>query len=473
MSQEPLDQNQQQPEEEIIRELIIPHSTPEETSPAAPFSNRRYEQLESVQHDRVQEAKAMVDNVVTVMTPMGGLIQMGYRDEITGGFVLDDLMPVPRTGEILDYCQVPIMVDAMPALEHDEEKEIDFGRLPAYEDYESSSKGQAKADEQVLAVAAWPLLRDMMNPGTAFRPADLGQRLYSTLAYIRRGWCEKDERFIQLLPYLTFWKKVDGRIQLFTYQRGKGVGEGRLAMNCSVGVGGHVNPIDFLSMQSRLTDINVASLPFSMGVMTNRLLTDGFWTGIMMNVFRETSEEIKVTDGALGEVDMAAWIYAQAQAEETSTEQWLYRRTSFFLDYAATEVERHHLMMSIAIELPEDFEVATNEEELNDVGFRDLEILYKLQVEGDQVWLPTPLEHWSRSVVTSLYETVGFLAANTNLEMPSSRYMREKMRADGVHPLAAEDVAKIPQDDRWKIGTLAGSFGDEYRFYAMNMFVRA
>lgn len=72
-----------------------------------------------------------------------------------------------------------------------------------------------------------------------------------SLIIARRRELETDERFAQLLPYIVLWNRgLNGQIRLFTYQRGKGVGESRLAGAYSVGIGGHVDVADVVSAHS-------------------------------------------------------------------------------------------------------------------------------------------------------------------------------------------------------------------------------
>ena len=60
------------------------------------------------------------------------------------------------------------------------------------------------------------------------------------LVYIHREQAEQDERFKQVIPYVVV--KVANKV--FHYQRTKKGGESRLHDLWSVGIGGHINPID-------------------------------------------------------------------------------------------------------------------------------------------------------------------------------------------------------------------------------------
>ncbi|MEX0614166.1 MAG: phosphoesterase, partial [Pirellulales bacterium] len=65
------------------------------------------------------------------------------------------------------------------------------------------------------------------------------------LEYRPRGQMEEDPSFKQLIPYVLFrWIDEAGAPHLFEYQRGSGQGERRLHAKRSVGVGGHINPVD-------------------------------------------------------------------------------------------------------------------------------------------------------------------------------------------------------------------------------------
>lgn len=473
------------PQEKMIdaeqeqRVLIVPAGGDQEQNAndeiMAPLSACAYSPLYPVNVEQLKQVAAARDNETTVVTPIGARISLGYTDE-NGETIIDDTCAVPKFGTLLLPSQIPLMVDEQPGLEHDNMKEYDFGRLPTYTDYCESVEGQEKPVEQVLAISAHEFLDLMLRLPEEFgKPNELSELVYSTLHFVRRGWCEKDTRFIQFLPYIVFYKKVAGKYQIFTYQRGKGVGEERLALGCSIGVGGHINPYDFLSMQSKYVLERQLGGAFLQSRFTGRILVDGFWTGILNNVFREGWEEILIgrrVEGTQQEFErreLMDIVYEAAQKEMVTPEQWLHRRTAFFLDYAAGEVEKVHLGMFMAIEVPEDYEIQTNEKELIDVGFKDLEELY---LDNDQQTLPTRLECWSRSIVESLYETIEFVLEPTS-RVVSSRFMADALSAEADHYMTAETIAKIPHSSRWKIGTLSQIFDPQLKFYAMNAFVRA
>lgn len=65
------------------------------------------------------------------------------------------------------------------------------------------------------------------------------------ISFRPRKEVEKDPNFKQLIPYMLFrWTSPDGKVHIFRYTRGKGMGEGRLHLKHSVGVGGHLSEED-------------------------------------------------------------------------------------------------------------------------------------------------------------------------------------------------------------------------------------
>lgn len=67
----------------------------------------------------------------------------------------------------------------------------------------------------------------------------------ANLQFRPRSIMEKDPQFKQLIPYLIFcYTDKAGETSVFSYVRGKGMGEDRLHSKRSVGIGGHINAED-------------------------------------------------------------------------------------------------------------------------------------------------------------------------------------------------------------------------------------
>lgn len=74
----------------------------------------------------------------------------------------------------------------------------------------------------------------------------------AVLRFLPRGQVEEDPGYKQLIPYVLFcWRgSAAGEPHLFHYRRGTGQGERRLHALRSVGVGGHINPVDTIGGES-------------------------------------------------------------------------------------------------------------------------------------------------------------------------------------------------------------------------------
>lgn len=99
-----------------------------------------------------------------------------------------------------------------------------------------------KDAEQVLVIPTQVLVDAGLFQGFSPRTEHYLPRLLDSkhLCYLRRDRAEDDPSFKQLIPYVVLrW-----RDQLFNYVRGKRASETRLQALRSIGVGGHINPID-------------------------------------------------------------------------------------------------------------------------------------------------------------------------------------------------------------------------------------
>jgi predicted NUDIX family phosphoesterase len=102
-------------------------------------------------------------------------------------------------------------------------------------------------DEQVLAIPTQRLRDVGMFHGLCrdverYAPALLDPAHFT---FLPRSQAEEDPGFKQLIPYVV----VKYREQIFCYTRGQGGGEKRLRALRSIGIGGHINPIDHASAE--------------------------------------------------------------------------------------------------------------------------------------------------------------------------------------------------------------------------------
>lgn len=327
----------------------------------------------------------------------------------------------------------------------------------------SAIDGPKKEDEYVLGTPAGPVIKALLTDGGLTVP-EVEEHLHNHF-FLKRSWCEKDKNWLQFLPYIVFYKYVEGRLKIFVYQRGKGVGEERLAGNYSIGVGGHVNPQDMF-------DVLTPSRRYSRFTKETVFLKHYLWNTIQRNMVREIDEEIEIFDTKKGEV-----IFLADMPKFTGMGSPWYmssgplRRMAMFLDYSASDVEKVHLGLFMAIEVPEHFNIRTSEEELVDVGFMDAQEIYD---NLDHYFhapeaSPKAFELWTQSIIKSVVETQTFVQKHKDKLVEIEQGEDEK-------PLMVfefDTIARnVPRQDRWKIGTLSRIFSSDLDFYETNIFMK-
>lgn len=88
--------------------------------------------------------------------------------------------------------------------------------------YLKNFKNGACFDQDVIS----ELLKDLFKPGNTY--------------FTDRGPAETNPAVKQLIPYITVWRNAG----VFVYERGSKGGENRLHKKLSLGIGGHINPVD-------------------------------------------------------------------------------------------------------------------------------------------------------------------------------------------------------------------------------------
>lgn len=103
----------------------------------------------------------------------------------------------------------------------------------------------AKEDEQILVVERKKIEQIGMFHGLAFDIDPYLEVIFQGLPEFKlRKEMETDPTYKQLIPYVLMC--CDGKY--LTYLRGKRAGEKRLVGNRSMGIGGHINPVDDMSL---------------------------------------------------------------------------------------------------------------------------------------------------------------------------------------------------------------------------------
>lgn len=101
-------------------------------------------------------------------------------------------------------------------------------------------------EEQVLVVERRVVEQVGMFTGLAFEVDSYLSSLFApgVPRFMPRPQAESDPAYKQLIPYVIM--SCDGKY--LTYVRGRRAGESRLVGNRSIGIGGHINPVDNLPL---------------------------------------------------------------------------------------------------------------------------------------------------------------------------------------------------------------------------------
>ena len=97
-------------------------------------------------------------------------------------------------------------------------------------------------EEEVLVVKRMIVEQEGMFHGLNFKVDRYLRRLFApgVLRFMPRSQAEADPEYKQLIPYVI----MTHGSKYLTYVRGKRAGETRLVGNRSIGIGGHINPVD-------------------------------------------------------------------------------------------------------------------------------------------------------------------------------------------------------------------------------------
>ncbi len=98
------------------------------------------------------------------------------------------------------------------------------------------------SEEQVLVIERKVLEEIGIFQGLAFNVDQYTNRIFSqgVPRFMPRSQAENDPAYKQIIPYIIMTHNGN----CLSYVRGKRAGEGRLVGNASIGIGGHINPID-------------------------------------------------------------------------------------------------------------------------------------------------------------------------------------------------------------------------------------
>lgn len=171
----------------------------------------------------------------------------------------------------------------------------------------------------------------------------LESRLNEGLSIQRREAVEDNVNYRHLLPGVNLFRvNPNGKLELFVYQRVKGIGEERLLGRHSVLIGGHIN-ISHCQFYDNHSTLNLG--------MT-----------IMYNVMEELCEELSLNDKP----------FIQALLDENIRSQ---PSIYAYINDNSDEVGQRHLGVPMLMMIPYGYEPVCSESSAVTVGFVELDVL--------------------------------------------------------------------------------------------------
>ncbi len=118
-----------------------------------------------------------------------------------------------------------------------------------------------KHQEFIFAVSS-SLFKDVEGFVTKFSFEEVIKKIHPHTVIAQRAGLESNQDFLQLLPYCIIHKsELEKPKQYLLYQRTKQVGEERLGGKFSIGIGGHVDLIDYVGSEQPTTgELSLMSL---------------------------------------------------------------------------------------------------------------------------------------------------------------------------------------------------------------------
>lgn len=187
-----------------------------------------------------------------------------------------------------------------------------------------------------------------------------------------------DRTKLQLLPYRVLRFIVDGTYFYFMYQRGKGVGESRLAGNDSIGYGGHMDHADLLTQGDMLYNEEASN------ITEEQHSTIAFEDTFALSGDREFEQEVILRDAEGNDVT-AALMHTLERSFE-----------GLILDHS-NDVGHLHLGIVHVYDIPEGITAVPREEQL----------LPRPAVTAAEILSNEAAESWTRIVAKAMVERHG------------------------------------------------------------------
>lgn len=130
-----------------------------------------------------------------------------------------------------------------------------------------------KNDEQILVIPRNDLLPQPLHGFTYITDLPHVMTVMDKIEVKRRGDMEEDPTYKQLISYVI---TVDENDNILIYTRLKGGGETRLHGQSSIGVGGHMNPIDGKIATELLEENTLREIKEELGLTPTKLELIGY-----------------------------------------------------------------------------------------------------------------------------------------------------------------------------------------------------
>jgi predicted NUDIX family phosphoesterase len=216
--------------------------------------------------------------------------------------------------------------------------------------------------------------------------ADVLSGLTAAASFKRRHELETSQAEIHPIPYIVFQKESDA---VWQYQRGKGVGEERLALDDSIAPGGHVDLADAVRGAPMVPYMLQFSMP---AAAVNR--DDASIIAIIAATIREMGEEVTLRpEHVHGGINLDDFNFG-------------FELIGLLHD-ETNEVGSVHLGLVFRLRMPNDWVITSREAGIEARGFKLPEQLLQENEQGI-----IKLENWSKVVAQHLYNERSLKANN-------------------------------------------------------------
>jgi len=182
-------------------------------------------------------------------------------------------------------------------------------------------------DEQVLVIKREILDKLGTFHGLMFDVERYLKEIFAqgVCSFMPRPLAEKDPSFKQLIPYVIMG--CDGKY--LSYVRGKRAGETRLVSKRSIGIGGHINPVDWTLFSS---DTKQTYLQAVQREITEEVSVDTKYTNKIVALLNDNTNEV-------GQVHLGVVHFWQLEAPKVERKEQMITQLEFMSPAELNEVK--------------------------------------------------------------------------------------------------------------------------------------